>query len=57
MTMTLRNLFGAVLAAALLATPSARADLQDPAEIKKLLETLDDRQRNGGDYKSLMYIE
>jgi Outer membrane lipoprotein-sorting protein len=58
MTMTLRNLFGAVLAAALLAAPAVRAaDMKDPAELKKLLETLDDRQRNGGDYKSLMYIE
>lgn len=58
MTMTLRNLFGAVLAAVLLAAPAVRAaDMKDPAERKKLLETLDDRQRNGGDYKSLMYIE
>lgn len=58
MTMTLRNLFGAVLAAVLLAVPSARAaDMKDPAELKKLLATLDDRQSNGGDYKSLMYIE
>lgn len=62
MTMSLRNLFGAVLAAALpavlLLAPAVRAaDLKDPAELKKLLATLDDRQRNGGDYKSLMYIE
>ncbi|HYO73096.1 MAG TPA: outer membrane lipoprotein-sorting protein [Archangium sp.] len=56
--MTLHNLFGAVLAAVLLAAPAVRADdMKDPAELKKLLETLDDRQRNGGDYKSLMYIE
>ncbi|HEX5744946.1 MAG TPA: outer membrane lipoprotein-sorting protein [Archangium sp.] len=56
--MTLRNLFGAVLATVLLAAPAVRAaDMKDPAELKKLLETLDDRQRNGGDYKSLMYIE
>jgi outer membrane lipoprotein-sorting protein len=58
MTMTLRHLFGAALAAVLLAAPAVRAaDMKDPAELKKLLETLDDRQRNGGDYKSLMYIE
>jgi outer membrane lipoprotein-sorting protein len=57
MTMTLRNLLGAVLTTVLLAAPVARADLKDPAELKKLLELLDDRQRNGGDYKSLMYIE
>jgi outer membrane lipoprotein-sorting protein len=58
MTMTLRNLASAVLAAVLLAAPASRAaDMKDPAELKKLLETLDDRQRNGGDYKSLMYIE
>ncbi|OJH37939.1 outer membrane lipoprotein-sorting protein [Cystobacter ferrugineus] len=55
--MTLRNLLGALFAALLLAAPTARADLTDPAEIKKLLETLDNRQRNGGDYKSLVYIE
>lgn len=29
----------------------------DKAEMVKILETLDDRQRNGGDYKSLVYIE
>ncbi len=57
MTMTLNHLFRAVLTTALLAAPAALADMKDPAEVKKLLETLDDRQRNGGDYKSLMYIE
>ena len=25
--------------------------------MKKLLETIDDRQRNGGDYKALVYLE
>lgn len=57
MTMTLRPLLGAALAAVLLATSPALADLKDPAELKKLLVQLDDRQRNGGDYKSLVYIE
>jgi outer membrane lipoprotein-sorting protein len=56
--MTLRHLLGAALAAVLLVTPAARAQAPlDTAALKKLLETLDDRQRNGGDYKSLMYIE
>jgi hypothetical protein len=53
--MTLRNLLGAALAAVLLAAPAASA--LDAAEMKKLLQTLDDRQRNGGDYKSLVYLE
>jgi outer membrane lipoprotein-sorting protein len=56
--MTFRHLLGAALAAVLLLTPAARAQAPlDPAALKKLLETLDDRQRNGGDYKSLMYLE
>ncbi|WP_257454082.1 outer membrane lipoprotein-sorting protein [Archangium lipolyticum] len=53
--MTPSNLLGAALAAVLLAAPAASA--LDAAEMKKLLQTLDDRQRNGGDYKSLMYLE
>ena len=53
--MTLRNTFAAVLSAVLLAGPAASA--MDAAEMKKLLETIDDRQRNGGDYKSLVYLE
>jgi outer membrane lipoprotein-sorting protein len=57
-TMTPRHLLGAALAAVLLITPSARAQAPlDPAALKKLVETLDERQRNGGDYKSLVYIE
>jgi outer membrane lipoprotein-sorting protein len=55
MTMTSRNLLGAALAAVLLSAPAAFA--LDAAQMKQLLETLDDRQRNGGDYKSLMYME
>lgn len=53
--MTFRNLFGAALAAVLLAGSAAFA--LDPAEMKKLLATIDDRQRNGGDYKALIYLE
>ena len=53
--MTLRNTFAAALCAVLLAGPAAFA--MDAAEMKKLLETIDDRQRNGGDYKSLVYLE
>ncbi len=53
--MTLRNTLVAAVAALLLAGPAAHA--LDAAEMKKLLETIDDRQRNGGDYKSLVYLE
>lgn len=50
--------FGAALlafATALLPTPPAFA-LSD-AEMLALLQVIDDRQRNSGDYKSLVYIE
>jgi hypothetical protein len=53
--MTSRNMLGAALAAVLLAAPAASA--LDAAQMKQLLVTLDDRQRNGGDYKSLLYLE
>jgi outer membrane lipoprotein-sorting protein len=53
--MTPRNLLSAAVAAALLAAPAAFA--LDAAEMKKTLEVIDDRQRNGGDYKSLVYLE
>ena len=36
---------------------SVPAQALDKAEMVKLLETVDDRQRNGGDYKSLVYLE
>src|SRR5215510_14543747 len=50
-----RNLLSAAVAAVLLAAPVASA--LDAPEMKKLLEVIDDRQRNGGDYKSLVYLE
>jgi outer membrane lipoprotein-sorting protein len=53
--MKTRNLLSAALAAVLLAAPAAFA--VDAAEMKKLLEVIDDRQRNTGDYKSLVYLE
>ncbi|MDC0708616.1 outer membrane lipoprotein-sorting protein [Stigmatella sp. ncwal1] len=53
--MTVQPLLCAALAAVLLAAPTALA--LDAAEMKKLLEIIDDRQRNGGDYKSLAYLE
>jgi hypothetical protein len=53
--MTPRNLLSAALAAVLLAAPAAFA--LDAAGMKKTLEVIDDRQRNGGDYKSLVYLE
>ena len=45
----------AALALLLLAAPSAHA--VDAAALKQLLETIDDRQRNAGDYKALIYLE
>ena len=53
--MTPRNLLSAALAAVLLSAPAALA--LEAAEMKKMLEVIDDRQRNGGDYKSLVYLE
>ena len=52
-----RPLLGAVLAAVLLAAPAALADPTRPGDLHQLLQTLDERQRNGGDSKSLVYIE
>ena len=39
-----------------LAGPALAADLSKE-EMLKLLNELDDRQRNGGDYKALAYVE
>ncbi|MGA9521951.1 MAG: outer membrane lipoprotein-sorting protein [Myxococcaceae bacterium] len=46
----------AVVVGALLVAPQAQAAL-DAEAMKKLLETVDNRQRNGGDYKALVYME
>ncbi|MCE9666618.1 outer membrane lipoprotein-sorting protein [Myxococcus stipitatus] len=54
--MSLKNvLSAAVLAAVMLSAPAARA--LEPAAMLQLLTTIDDRQRNGGDYKALVYLE
>ncbi len=54
--MSLKNvLSAAVLTAALLTAPAALA--MEPAAMTQLLATIDDRQRNGGDYKALVYLE
>jgi outer membrane lipoprotein-sorting protein len=53
--MTHRTLLSAALVAALLSAPPALA--LDAAGMKKMLEVIDDRQRNGGDYKALVYLE
>ena len=45
-----------VAASMLLVAGPARAQLSD-AEMVALLEKIDDRQRNSGDYTSLVYIE
>src|SRR5512147_2752433 len=43
------------LAAGLAFAPAARA--LDDEQLKKVVETLDDRQRNSGDWKALCYME
>jgi len=43
------------LVALIAAAPAARA--LSPEEVKKVVETLDDRQRNSGDWKALCYME
>jgi len=48
-------MLSAALVAVLLAAPAALA--LDAAQMKTILQTIDDRQRNGGDYKALVYIE
>jgi len=54
--MSLKTLLSAaVLTAALLSAPAALA--MEPAAMTQLLATIDDRQRNGGDYKALVYLE
>ncbi|MFP2907018.1 outer membrane lipoprotein-sorting protein [Pyxidicoccus sp. 3LFB2] len=54
--MSLKTVLSAtVLTVALLSAPAALA--LEPAAMLKLLETIDDRQRNGGDYKALAYME
>jgi outer membrane lipoprotein-sorting protein len=51
-----RTLLKLLIFAATAAAPAAAAPL-DNGQLEKLVQTIDDRQRNGGDYRSLMYIE
>ena len=44
------------LLAALPAVPALAAPLDEPA-LKALVKDIDDKQRNGGDYKALVYLE
>ncbi len=46
-----------LLAMILLGLPQAAGAALSREEMVKLLSVIDDRQRNGGDYKSLAYIE
>ena len=50
----LLSLFQMILS---LAPASAIAEGLSSSEMVKLLEIVDDRQRNGGDYKALAFIE
>jgi outer membrane lipoprotein-sorting protein len=56
--MSLRHVVtaAALAGAAALLAPAPAAALS-PEELKKVIETIDDRQRNSGDYKSLAYME
>ena len=36
---------------------TARAKTLAPAEVTEVVKTIDDRQRNSGDYRSLAYLE
>ena len=47
----------ACLTLLLLSTSPAHAEGLNDDEMVQILETLDDRQRNSGDYKALLYIE
>jgi len=40
-----------------LASPAAGAPLPTPEAVHQVLRTIDDRQRNSGDYKALAYLE
>lgn len=56
MNTMIRTIATALVAVATLTALPARAELSAD-EMKKLLTELDDRQRNGGDYKALAYLE
>ena len=53
-TTIVRSLFLAALATSPLA---ARAHPLDQEALMKVVRTIDDRQRNSGDYRSLAYLE
>lgn len=53
----LRRFFVMILLAAVLAPALPRAEALDEAAMRRLLEVIDDRQRNTGDYKALSYIQ
>ncbi len=52
----MNRLAALLLAAAALAAPAAPRALTD-AELKKVIATVDERQRNSGDWKALCYME
>lgn len=52
-----RRFFATILLAAVLAPALPRAEALDAAAMTRLLEVIDDRQRNSGDYKALSYIQ
>ena len=49
-------IFGLIFIVSLTVVPSSAFALQE-AEMVQMLKTVDDRQKNNGDYKSLIYIE
>ncbi|MBU8895016.1 outer membrane lipoprotein-sorting protein [Corallococcus sp. M34] len=54
--MSLSKLLSAAVVAAALLSARAASALDTPA-MTKMLQVIDDRQRNGGDYKALVYLE
>jgi len=57
MNKTTISVIVSVLIAALALPAFAKPKPLDQAGVDKLISTIDDRQRNGGDYKSLIYME
>ncbi len=53
----MRNVTRLVSLLGLLSALGVQAAPLDADAMKKLLQTVDDRQRNGGDYKALVYLE
>jgi hypothetical protein len=56
-TMTRTSVLALLLAGAALGAPGAAAAAASPEELHKIVRTIDERQRNAGDWKALCYME